>query len=492
MTMDVLQKASFEAQSKLLRAELKTFETTWAKEHGGKKPGRDDIKNSGDMAEKYKQYNKIRDILSGKVPPPSKHDAQPKKRASTDFKSTTPSKRQKHTETPSKARMPPNYQDLETTPLISRKIFSPQAPTSIGPTPQRDGRVLGLFDIHPGHSIFTPSRGTGKFAEPKPINLGATPSKRRADDASRDNKLVRTPSSLSKRQRQGDLVTPLKDTDGNAQNAKTPTSTSVSKLSFDTPAFLKRHSFGPGDENTDFAAPAPLRLPRKPLGRGLSAIVASLRQVEEEEHDDDLDAMREIEAGGNSTAPPTTAAAPKPMAPPKKTNEADILIPDSQPGAGLLGGFDDEGQLDSSDEEQLDRNGNPLRVFKKKGQKRTTRRSNMKPVYTKRPTMPPDATVPDEDDIVPETQLGGHNPDDYLPDDLDDFVPSDEEEAAKKPAKKAKKAKAADEKKKKEGTVKKTVRKVNELAHANFRRLKLKNTGSKGGPGINSRFRRRR
>lgn len=49
MAMDVLQKASFEAQSKLLRAELKTFETTWAKEHGGKKPGRDDIKNSGDM-----------------------------------------------------------------------------------------------------------------------------------------------------------------------------------------------------------------------------------------------------------------------------------------------------------------------------------------------------------------------------------------------------------------------------------------------------------
>jgi hypothetical protein len=423
------------------------------------------------------------------VPPPSKHD-QPKKRPSTDFKSTTPSKRQKHTETPSKARLPPNLQEFETTPLISRKIFSPQAPTSIGPTPQRDGKVLGLFDIHPGHSIFTPSRGTGKFAVPQLPNLGATPSKRTADDAGHDGRLGRTPMSSGKRRRLGNFLTPLKDTDGNAQNAKTPTSNSVSKLSFDTPAFLKRHSFAPTDENADFTAPAPLRLPRKPLGRGLSAIVASLRQVEEEEHDDDLDAMREIEAGAAGAAPPATGA-PKP-APPPKTNEADILIPDSQP-SGLLGGFDDIGQYDSSDEEQLDRNGNPLRVFKKKGQKRTTRRSNMKPVHFKRPTQPTDGPAPDEEDndIVPETQLGGHDPDDYLPDDLDDFVPSDEEVAKKKPAKKAKKTKAGDDKKE-GGTVKKAVRKVNELAHANFRRLKLKNTGSKGGPGINSRFRRRR
>ena len=35
-------------------------------------------------------------------------------------------------------------------------------------------------------------------------------------------------------------------------------------------------------------------------------------------------------------------------------------------------------------------------------------------------------------------------------------------------------------------------KKVNELAHANFKRLKLKNHGAKGGPGFGSRFRRRR
>ena len=40
--------------------------------------------------------------------------------------------------------------------------------------------------------------------------------------------------------------------------------------------------------------------------------------------------------------------------------------------------------------------------------------------------------------------------------------------------------------------MKKAARKVNELAHANFQKLKLKNNGAKGGPGYNSRFRRRR
>ncbi len=43
----------------------------------------------------------------------------------------------------------------------------------------------------------------------------------------------------------------------------------------------------------------------------------------------------------------------------------------------------------------------------------------------------------------------------------------------------------------KESGIKKAVRKVKAVAHANFRRLKLRNHGAKGGPGYNSRFRRR-
>lgn len=521
--MDEQQKASFEAQSQQLRAELKTWETSWAQTHDGKKPGRDDIKRNEDIgmsctwhpinspltdtftAQKYKSYNKIRDILSGKIPPPSKHDAAPRKRKSEEFKSRTPSKKQRHTETPSKGHISTTTIPLESTPTIARNLFSPVAPRSIGPTPQRDGRVLGLFDLMVERELGTPSREKGKAAAAAANKITATPSKRKPDetDAEQDAKLGRTPMSSSKKRRFSHFTTPLKNKDANPQTAKTPSS--VSKLSFDTPAFLKRHSLAPVDENGDFPMAAPLRLPRKPLGRGLSAIVASLRQVEEEEHDDDLDALREIEQG--SSNPP---AAPKPApannTPASKPNESEAPIPDSQAVTsaatvtGLLSAFDDEGMYDSEVEDQLDRHGNPLRVFKKKGQKRTTRRSNMKPAFYSRPNMSIEGETQEEDEVVPETQYKSSGPrDDGVPDDLDDFVPSDEEDSAteqkakskgKKPTQKKEAAKAGDAKK--EGTVKKTARKVNELAHANFRRLKLKNHGTKGGPGFGSRFRRRR
>lgn len=185
----------------------------------------------------------------------------------------------------------------------------------------------------------------------------------------------------------------------------------------------------------------------------------------------------------------------------EKENEEDILAADSRVKNLPLGGFDDEAMYDSPvEEEPLDQNGQPLRVFKKKGQKRTTRKSNMKPVFVKRRTAAPlengdqNRGDSDEEDVVAETQVvrDGAKEDDGVPSDLDDFVPSDVDEEDGndgKPAPPLKKTKKAE---KQEGPIKKAARKVNELAHANFRRLKLRNYGAKGGPGYNSRFRRRR
>lgn len=47
--MDDQTKADYESQSQKLRAELKSWETWWAKSHDGKKPGRDDIKRNADI-----------------------------------------------------------------------------------------------------------------------------------------------------------------------------------------------------------------------------------------------------------------------------------------------------------------------------------------------------------------------------------------------------------------------------------------------------------
>ncbi|RSM08308.1 DNA replication regulator SLD2 [Fusarium oligoseptatum] len=459
--MDEQTKAEYETQSKQLRVDLKTWETSWAKSHKGKKPGRGDIKANQEIALKYKQYNKLRDILSGKVPPPSRDSSQPRKRKPDTIPAETPTKRTKNIETPAKNRIQDHDEELMNTPAISRRLFSPASVTSVGPTPQRDGRVLGLFDLLVEKELGTPTKSGSITKTGTRSRVDATPTKRSTPmDEEASDKLGRTPMSSSKRQRLNHFMTPLKNRDGNV-DAVTPSS--VSKLQFDTPAFLKRNSLPVLDENDDFDAPAPLRLPRKPFTRGLSEIVASLRKVEEENLDDDLDALREIENEDMGEPKPKTLFPPRP--------KDDVLVADTQTRQLPLGGFDDEGMYDSPVEDQLERDGQPMRTYKKKGQKRTTRLVKMRPIQTKRPANLGEGPGSDveNDDFVPETQ----NPDDDGEFDL-------EKPEKKKPAAK------------KEGTVKKAARKVNELAHANFQRLKLRNHGAKGGPGYNSRFRRRR
>lgn len=410
------------------------------------------------------------------------------------------------------------------TPSLNRKLFdSPAVPTSIGPTPQRDGRVLGLFDSLPfkDADIDSPSKPNGAVRLSQVIEAGkeimataaATPRKTLGGESGSTASLGRTPSSRQKRHggpspRKNELLTPLK-LDGGNRVAKTPgTSSSVSKLQFNTPAFLRRIPMPKINENSEFTSPQPIRLPRKPLLRGLSSVVADLRKMQEQELDDDLDALREAEMEGPSKPVNRTILSDKTNLPPpttsstEKQDDASILAEDSERQAlGLLGGFDDEGEHDSAGEDDagLDRQGNPLRVYKKKGQKRTTRRSNMKPVLKRRPA----AAIADEDDAQddPEAQPNTtttaadedeeddpalHSGSDFMVSDDEDELAQDVRKARKTAAKKTSQAKAA------ANPVKKPARKVNELAHANFKRLKLRNNGAKGGAGHNSRFRRRR
>lgn len=396
---------------------------------------------------------------------------------------------------------------MASTPSHDRFAPSPVAPTSIGPTPHRDGKVLGLFAFLDNGAV-TPSK---KDNEENRTMLLETPS--RANEIE-DFKLGRTPTSSSRRQYLDLLVTPLKATDGNARAAQT-TPQSVSKLQFGTPSFLRRKTLPVVEETEEYESPKKLRrISRKPFARGLSAIVANLRKVEESQFEDDEAAMRELEA---ETFAPREILFAKPTKP-----VSDPVVPDSQAGKKtkkLLGGFDDEAEYDSPVEEQTDR-GLPIKDYKKKGAKRTTRRAIMRPTFIRRPaeeTVYHEDEVTDEEDAaVPETQFDPT----AVPDELEDisdggseFAPDPAPEAneasgvdnlvkairagRKRTAKAleedhAEAAKEAKAKDKEEGKVRKVARKVNELAHANFKRLKLRNYGAKGGPGHNSRFRRRR
>lgn len=478
--------------------------------------------NTTFSAQKYKFYNKVREIVSGKIPLPPKEGAATtthKRKPSTSQPSAqTPSKRLRTT--PSVSRFH-SYPDT-TTPSTNRKLFSSAnpTPTSIGPTPQRDGRVLGLFDLLSADEA-TPSRPrTGDFtandaggkSQPTTTPRKQTstydspvknPNSGDQDEYDPTTRHGRTPMSSSKRQMLDNfLYTPLKNKDNNiggasfsarigispaTRGATTPKGPgSVNKSLFATPAFLKRNSkpLDTVDENAEsyLVSPRPLRLPRKPITRGLSSVVAGLRKLEEERLDEELDALREAEMEMEGVVPNTQhkGSVGRPA-------EAEVEVEDSQ-APKLLGGFDDEALYDSpDDEQQLDR-GQPLRVFKKKGQKRTTKRVNMRPTRTKRLEVPDD----EGDEVVPETQATGDLP--HADGELSESDHGDEEEdddgaEKKKPGTKGSKIKGDGEK---EGVVKKAVRKVKATAHANFKRLKLRSYGAKGGPGHGSRFKRRR
>ncbi|KAG5969614.1 hypothetical protein E4U58_001309 [Claviceps cyperi] len=488
--MDDETKALYEKKSKDLRAQLKRWENEWAQTHDGKKPGRQDIKDNAEIVQKYKDYNKYRDILSGKIAPHSKLEHRLRKRPSEPAPAETPPKRTKYAATPNKQH---TYDDESmSTPTISRKLFSPAPVTFLGPTPQREGRVLGLFDLLVEKELGTPSRGNNARTQRTPSRAGvhalSTPSRRTGThDPDSPEKLGRTPMSSSRRHMLDMFATPQKkrrrSIDGN-------TPSSISKLQFDTPAFLKRYSRATVDENAMFTDVTPLRLPTKPLVRGLSEIVASLRKVQDDVLEDDLEALHEMENEAADMPKPMSASShAKPIPPTAPTTasvSASVLEPDIGGRPMLLGGFDTEEMYDSAHEDGVDRHGNLLPTYKKKGQKRTTRKANIKPTMKRRPTAVAHQDGSGEDDIeadtVPETQFSA-GPDadgDYQDSSKsDDEAPHGGDDKAKKTNKK-------------DGPVKKVARKVNELAHANFKRLKLRNRGTKGGPGVNSRFRRRR
>lgn len=47
--LDAAQRAAVEAEAQQLRLALKTWETAWAREHGGAKPARADISRNPEM-----------------------------------------------------------------------------------------------------------------------------------------------------------------------------------------------------------------------------------------------------------------------------------------------------------------------------------------------------------------------------------------------------------------------------------------------------------
>ncbi|KAK5043645.1 hypothetical protein LTR84_011359 [Exophiala bonariae] len=479
--LDTPKKIKLQSRVDDLKIDLKAFERAFAAQHKGQKPGREDIKANAGIQAKYTEHGKLRGVLDGKLSievlnnlsqqEQNARNRQRKHRRTDSAISIKPHSTN-HNQTPSKGRYHPSQLD----PYDAPQSASPKAILrEVGPTPHRNGTILGIFDmLHASggsrkSSQETPSGSKRKRdalheddTKAKDLELTISQTPRHEKSIVRDTQLAattpksgpatgrrnhsKTPVSESKRfmlqhffttpsavrfatMLQDESTphaktpvdkTPLRDQVLGISPSRTPTATADA-----TPPYLKRSfSFkerllsasdnnGSPTSSHRKTSPGSTRTmgtrrtqQTKFVPKPLSQIIADrASQQTQDQHghndhdgnsddDDDLDAMREIEL-----------------------QEAHVLVGDSQRIGPLAPSHGDEQQG---------------RVWKKKGQKRTTRRAVMRPTKMK-PVEGPKFVAADEDEDedtsptdheasrVEETQ--------YIPDEAyDDFPEPDDDE----------------------------------------------------------------
>jgi hypothetical protein len=245
--IDTPRRTALAAHSTALRTKLKQWEKSFADSHSGQKPGKDDIKACVEIAKTYKEYYRVRDVLAGKLnvkslddskraTPTAREGSRNKHEPAGHTSETEPTGQAVNASTPCKASagsrqcrtaLLPNLLDPYQPPTsVSPR---PSSVTAIGPTPQRDGKVLGLFDLlsNSGNS----SQATPSTRKRKVDALSYTA---QADvDAGKWGGVAQTPSRkrMRKEHGAGDLLDYLDD---------------------DTPKGYQKHSRTPESEGRKF------------------------------------------------------------------------------------------------------------------------------------------------------------------------------------------------------------------------------------------------
>ena len=374
-------------ETDILRDELKSWENTF-KIDNGRKPSREDIKSNAAIAAKYKRFNSLR--YSECVKQPIETPKKSSRRRDIPDNALRERAPNAATTTP-RGRAFKSLDNTQPQPPILSPVREEQ-PTpafirnGLGPTPQRDGHVLGIFDMLPNG---TPSKRSPSPSEEHGDTIHATPSKNSSRAV--DSALSRTPQSSSKRYFLDSFITTPGKRKREDDEVGTPSS---SKKLFATPSFLRRisHPMAPIEEDESHAMLPPRRM--KPLSRSFSSIIQELKNQEEERMEDDWDVLNELEAEENGTAA-------------SKKQAEQVQVADSQLVVMPLGPDRAPGESESEEEVALGANGLPRKVYKKKGLKRQTRKSNIKPVLHK-PKKAADLEEKagsDEEEAVEETQL---------------------------------------------------------------------------------------
>ncbi|KAK3640675.1 hypothetical protein LTR56_011767 [Elasticomyces elasticus] len=464
-----------------LRVELKAWEHAFASTHH-RKASREDISNDASVREKYREYNRLQYAIDNPQGAKSVSPRKPKHlRQRAGKENLTPKKTwQKNAVSLEVVKEDEQLElEIEQTPAFVK--------CGLGPTPQKDGLVLGIFDFA---SSPTPSKSDGAAAVPL---ISCTPSKPGPPNPASSSKrgLSATPQSSSKRRMLDAFIgTPLsKRRKLDSEVSETP---STSKGRYGTPQFLRRSfPLAPVDEEGD-EVPVTAVVPKKRgLVRSLSQIIQNLRKTEEKRMDDEWDILDEIENPAPAKPKVTSSNAL-----PAKVFVEDSQLPEDEGVEMPLG--PDQGEAGSSDEDDgkgevaLGRDGKPRKPWKKKGLKRQTKRTNMRPVLHKAKKASDLEVANDEAEVVQETQVVDGKEDGDA-----EYIGKDEEgEGGVESAKKKPKSKAIDDKAveavEEGGKAKKAKKKVAATANANFRALKIKNKNSKAsGKGGGRKFGRR-
>ena len=289
--------------------------------------------------------------------------------------SNTPSKR-------SKSAHPLHPSSIDPYDAPNAILPSPTAPrTSIGPTPQKNGTVLGLFDsISPVPHDKTPPEPCHSLLAMKD-NVQVTPSKRQV--LQYEEHLVAlsgknyhgSPLGVTKQAYPNTYLTPSADRILKIHDLPDSSRAIPNPRSDDTPSFLRRENqrvlFGKentGTEQDDSWSPvARRRTSNTYASKGLSALLKGIRDMEEDKLDEELDLLKELEGDNNPLG--------------KTKQSTKVLIQASQWPEMPLGpdcsfsSKDDEILLDGGEMRTTE----AMKVWKKKGQKRTTRKVVMKP-----------------------------------------------------------------------------------------------------------------
>jgi hypothetical protein len=285
--------------------------------------------------------------MSGRSPPHAS-----RKRKSGDHAPSTPSKRASRD-----LATPRNEPSRERTEEDNVENTPPRArPLMLGPTPQKNGIFVGMFDAI---SVQTPTHRRSVLAEVDD-NFVHTPSKLTSTPSSRDSRLQKTPMSEGKRFYLDQYMTPRQP----KGHDKTPSSISKKYL---TPAYFKKYRDVPPDlaeEGVSEPRRAPWKKPK--FMRTLSSMINDLKKeeaiVEEEEaFDEEMMVLREIEEEENLGNAFLQAS---------KTDSEPLVKSAAMDRDGFIASDVREDPKDKAEEPATQ----PSRAFKKKGQKRQTRR----------------------------------------------------------------------------------------------------------------------